>query len=181
MKSIKLLKSGILIALFILSNQFINQTLAQAYKYVDKDKAFSIEFPGKPDTSKQVVPSDIGNLDMYLVLYEKSIDEVYMLAYTDYPEDIIVASDSKDLLEAAIEGSMSSFGITEPDYEKEITVDGNPGIVYEANIKSDENSMHVINKTIFVKYRLYQILILYQNSEIPEKDSKAFYNSFKLL
>lgn len=150
---------------------------AQDYVYIDPDKTFSIRFPAEPETGKEVVPTELGDLDMFTIMYEASYDKVYMLAYTDYPADLVNASDAAVLLNGAKEGSLGSFGISTPSYEKSITFEGHPGTYFEAN----GNDMYVAYKLILVENRLYQIVILQMSNPISDSEVEGFIDTFKLL
>ena len=150
---------------------------AQDYVYVNSDKNFSIRFPAEPETGKEVVSTELGDLDMYTIMYEASDVKVYMLAYTDYPADLVSTSDADVLLDGAKEGSLGSFGISTPSYEKSINFDGYPGKYFEA----EGNDMHVAYKLILVENRLYQIVILQLSNPISDSDIEGFIETFKLL
>ncbi len=100
-----------------------------------------------------------------------------MLAYTDYPADLVSESDAQVLLDGAKEGSMSSFGISKTEIDKNITFDGHPGQYFEAN----SNDIYVSYKLLLVENRLYQIVILQMGSPIIQNDISNFTDTFKLL
>jgi len=173
MKFKKIFSAGLIV--IFLAFSFVIQ--AQDYTYIDPDKKFSVHFPGTPETGKEVVPTDLGDLDMFTVMYEASYDKVFMVAYTDYPAALVDESNAEVLLDGAKEGSLGSFGISMPSFEESITFDGHPGKYFEAS----GNDMHVSYKLILVENRLYQLVILQIGDPISESDVESFIDTFKLL
>ncbi len=175
MKQFVFLRSGILL-LFVLA--FLASTAQSSYVYVSPDNKFSIRFPAEPESTSEAVPTDIGDIQMYSVMYEESVNKAYMVAYSDYPANLIEASDPMDLLYGAQSGGLSSLGITEPDVQEEITFDGYPGLFFKAN----ESGVKVVYKVLLVKNRLYQIAVLVTGDVmISDSDISNFIDTFKLL
>lgn len=175
MKQINFFRSTILL-LFAFS--FLTITAQNSHVYISPDKAFSIRFPAEPEVNSESVPTDIGDIQMYTVMYEESINKAYMVAYSDYPADLIDASDPMDLLYGAQSGGLSSLGITEPDEQEEITFDGYPGLFFEAS----HDGVDVVYKVLLVKNRLYQVAVLTTgDAVITDSDLTEFIDSFNLL
>ena len=78
------------------------------YEISSFEGRFSITFPDKPGYSVEDVETDVGMLKMHTYIYEGSDDVAFLLAYIDYPQDLVDESDADDLLEAAMEGAVGS-------------------------------------------------------------------------
>lgn len=137
---------------------------------------FTINFPGTPTEETQSVPTEVGNIEMVTFMYEKSATEVYMVAYSDYPSALIELSNAKDLLGGAKDGALGTYGAT-VSTEKDITIDGNPGMFFKAN----SDSYYVTYEIYLVDNRLYQIVILKDGAYASESDYNKFTKTFKLL
>ena len=59
-------------------------------------------FPGTPNEQRQTIPLEgYGTIEMIATMYEPSPDKIYMVAYADYPKEIVAkankANKNKDL------------------------------------------------------------------------------------
>ncbi|PKP01960.1 MAG: hypothetical protein CVU11_13620 [Bacteroidetes bacterium HGW-Bacteroidetes-6] len=123
--------------------------------YVSKDGKFKVKFPGTPEVSSQMVPTDAGEIEMFTYIYEKSATEAYMVAYGDYPSSLIDGSDPKELLEASRDGALETSKI---DGNEDLKVNGFPAIRTRA-IDVEQN-FYYIYEVILAKNRLYQVMIV---------------------
>lgn len=145
--------------------------------YILKRKRFELTFPGKPSESSDVVPTDVGDIDMTSFLYEVSPQEVWMLAYSDYPPKYVDGSNSEELLQGGKNGAMESLGIYNTDTDKNVDVQGNPGLEFSAT-----NGTYFVNyKMVLVGSRLYQVAILKDGKYTDKKKVKNFFKSFKVI
>ena len=141
------------------------------------DGKFKINFNGEPTVSSDMVPTDVGNIEMTSFLYEKSVTEAYMVAYNDYPSEMVEASSVADMLDGAKNGSASSMNITMFDLEENIEVEGNPGRHFKGN-----NGSYYVEYKLFLKgNRLYQIAIIRDGSYATPERTKEFFGSFELI
>lgn len=147
-------------------------------KYKSEKGNFSIDFPGTPTVSEDIVPTDVGNITMYSYMYEKSVTEAYMVALSDYPSEMVAMSDEGDLLDGGKNGALESLGISKLDEEKDIELKGgHPGKYF----KGTNGTYYVVYKMYLVKNRLYQVAVLKDGSYPMGKEFDAFMSSFKLL
>ena len=51
-----------------------------------------------PTVSQQAVPTELGDSEITMFMYEKSITEAYVIGYNDYPSAIIEAGSADDML-----------------------------------------------------------------------------------
>ena len=145
--------------------------------YYSEDGGFKVKFAGEPKVSSDIVPTDVGDIEMMSFLYEKSVTEAYMVAYSDYPTAMVEQSSAKDMLIGAKNGSSGNMGITSFDLDEEVEMDGNPGMYFKGNA----NSIYAEYKIFLVGSRLYQIAILRDGSYSMPERSDEFFNSFKLV
>lgn len=145
--------------------------------YSSEDGRFKIMFQGEPKQEEQIVPTVAGNIEMVTFMYEKSITEVYMVAYSDYPSQMVEESSVDEILANSKQGSSGNMGITEFDEEAEIEIDGNPGLFY----KGKTGSLHVEYKLYMVSNRLYQLAIIRDGSYSQPERSSEFFDSFQLI
>jgi len=152
--------------------------MAQAqsgYKLTSIKGKFFIMFPGEPDYSVEDVETAVGQLKMYTYLYEESDDAAYMVAYIDYPEDMVEESDNDVLLNAALDGALGSWGIDVEKAKKETTWhEGYKGIY----TRESNDDTHTVYEVILAENRLYQIAILQYGKSISKKSISSFYDSF---
>ncbi len=147
-----------------------------AKKFKDVEGKFEIKFAGTPTITSDEVDTDLGKIQMKSFMYEITSEEVQMVAYNDYPKDMITEDSRAEMLEGGKSGALSSLGIENLDVDEEITLGKNKGIRFEGN-----------NGTYYVKYnmylienRLYQVAILKTESYPDKSTSDAFFKSFKL-
>jgi len=145
-------------------------------KYTNEDGNFKIAFPGAPTLASENIPTEVGDIEMKSFTYEKSVTEAYMLAYSDYPSEIVKQSDPETLLKGAKEGALSSQQAT-METEKKITIDGNPGYYFTAV----KDSYYMCYKIFLKENRLYQILML-RDGAYPSKEAiDEFMGSFEFI
>lgn len=145
-------------------------------KYTSEEGNFKIAFPGEPTVTSEAVPTEIGDIQMKMYMYEKSRDEAYMVAYSDYPQEAVDAGDKKEMLRGSKEGVVGNIAATIEE-EKDIEIDGNPGVFFKA--KGPEFA--TVYKLFLVKNRLYQIGILKAAAYPSDADVKGFLDSFELI
>ena len=145
-------------------------------KYMSKDGSFKISFPGTPTVSSENVPTEAGNIEMKLFTYKKSATEAYMVVYSDYPSEMVKASDPETLLNGAKEGALSNQSVT-LESEKKITLDGNPGYYFTAK----KDSYYMCYKIFLKENRLFQILMLRDGNYPSQENIDAFIGSFELI
>ena len=149
----------------------------KGHKVSSDEGKFFIIFPGKPSFSVEDVKTAVGKLKMYTYLYEESSDVAYMVAYIDYPADMVEESDNDVLLEAALEGALSSWGIDIDQADKETTWHSG----YKGIFCNERNGdTYAAYEVLLAENRLYQIAILQYGKPISKKSLSAFYDSFEL-
>lgn len=144
-------------------------------KFTSKKGKFKIQFPGEPVESKETVDTDAGKIDMVTYMYEQGTSKVFMVAYSDYPADMISSNDSKDLLKGAKEGFTGNLQLT-IDFEEFFMIDGFQGLYFKAS----NSSYYTAVKQILVNNRLFQVGILSAEGEVSVNDIQDFLETFEL-
>jgi hypothetical protein len=147
------------------------------YNYFEKNPNFKINFFGiEPSISENPVETEIGTIYMTTYMYEKTMNEIYMVAISDFPEEHIAGSDKTGLLEGAKNGYCNNLNMSVSN-SKTVYIDSHQGIYFEA---SSSDNYYTAAADYLVKNRLYQIAILRIDRMPSENEIKDFIFSFKL-
>lgn len=136
---------------------------------------FSINFKEKPSEQQQDVPTAVGNVKMYMFMHEESRSKAYMVAYCDYPAEMIQAANPVDLLQGSKEGVVGKFDATIKD-EKVGKFQGHDAIDFTATGPQYSTAY----KLVLANNRLYQVGILQDSGPVDQNDIDTFIGSFKL-
>jgi hypothetical protein len=145
--------------------------------YYSEDGRFKIKFQGEPKVNSDLIPTDVGNIEMSSFMYEKSVTEAYMVAYSDYPSEIVKNSSVDEMLQGAKDGSSGNMGITKFDLDEKIELDGHKGLYF----RGSAGTIHAEYKIFLVENRLYQVAILRDGGYSKPERSDEFFNSFQLV
>ena len=153
-----------------------NSFAVDKLSFTSKEGKFSINFKQVPKESSENVPTGVGDIKMFMFMYEASNTKAYMVAYCDYPIESVNSGDPMTLLNGAKNGVVGQFEsvITSETTGKFM---GNPCIDFTAS----GQQYHTSYKLILVKNRLYQVGILQDKEPVAKDDTKSFIGSFKLL
>lgn len=136
---------------------------------------FSIQFKQTPKESVEDVPTAVGNIKMYMFMYEESATKAYMAAYCDYPEELVANGDAKSMLDGSKNGVLGQFQatITKENAGKFM---GHESLDFTA----DGPQYNTAYKLVLAKNRLYQIGILQSGGSVTQEDIDAFIGTFKI-
>ncbi len=176
------LKICVGILMVILLSGFAPETWV---KIQSKDNKFSIEFPRKPEESERKIQTEIGELNMNVVIHEvgkyKDENSVYGVIYSDYP-DSLVNSDFKDeyideFFENAIKGTVSNLKgqIIE---EKRVLLSSYPGREVKISFMEGQGIMKL--HVYLVKNRAYILEVGCETKNDNNKSMDRFFSSFVL-
>ena len=161
------------------SEEWIDETetkeisyLEDVEPYVAVDGGFSIKFPGIPTYSVDKVETDYGTIDMHFYIYEGSMYKAYMVAYADYPPQVVIDKGVELVLKDAAYGMTEGM---EVHFMEEFEKDLASGLVISA---SDDVSYMDVDLYL-IGDRLYQVAVIdtYQFAE----DGLEFLASFDFL
>ncbi|MCB0401918.1 MAG: hypothetical protein KDD41_07530 [Flavobacteriales bacterium] len=176
-EEIDALNNDLMSAVEELADEVEEEAEEESELYHSEDGRFNINFLGEPTVKSEMVPTVVGNIEMTYFLYEHSVTEAYMVAYSDYPSELVKQSSVAEILAGAKKGSSTNMGITSFDLEEDIEINGNPGLYF----KGRTGTIHAEYKLYMVENRLYQVAILRDGGySLPER-SDDFFNSFELI
>ncbi len=140
---------------------------------------FSIAAPAPFEETQQSVETPVGPVDIYTFTAETD-DTAYVVAYSDYPSEIIEQTDPQVLLDSSRDGAVANLGGTLVS-EEVIDLEGNPGRSLIINATANQNQAATINSRIYlVDNRLYQVLVVVPEGESTPEESESFLDSFDL-
>lgn len=143
--------------------------------FVCENGGFSIIFPGAPEVTWDIVETDVGDIDLYSYLYEISDAEAYMVAFGDYPEELIDRENPYEMLVSSREGALEDMDAVIED-EKQFEVNGFPAVRTYAIGQAD--NMYIVYQTAIANNRLYQIMMA-RDAEYPSTQNvSSFLDSF---
>jgi len=146
-------------------------------------KTYKISFPGEPKKMTQNVPSEVGQLNMIIAMYEPQANDdnhIYMIAETDYP-DSSIHSDKTEMLDkffrGAIDGALKNLN---SDLIKEVP--GHVGKYPSRSIEIDyKKGLAVIKmELILCKSKLISIQTITATKKFSNPSVDKFFASFEL-
>lgn len=151
-------------------------TETSAEKFYSEDGKFKVNFAGTPEITSESVATEVGSIEIFMFMYEKSLTEIELLAYSDYPSALVEMSDEDKMLQDAKTGAISNLEASIVE-EKEITYKGYKGLEFKAN----SAQIYVNYKIFLVKNRLYQIGLMRDGSFASEENVNKLFDSFELI
>ena len=135
---------------------------------------FKVLMPGVPKTSRQTIPTDIGNVAATRYTVTDAANVTYDVLLNDYPEAGLTRASPHKLLDGARDGLMyQTKGRMMSD--KRFTLAGFPGRDLEI---TGANGSHYRVRLVWVGSRLYQIMTVTPGK--PRPDSNLFFESFQI-
>ncbi|MEK7672461.1 MAG: hypothetical protein AAB373_01115 [Patescibacteria group bacterium] len=153
------------------------ETSAESDAFVSEAGKFSIVFPGEPVESSQAIPTAAGDIMMYMYMYEEGVTQAFMVSYSDYPADLVAASDSKTLLDGGKEGQLGALG-TAPVLDKDEYI--KMGEFDGTYMKAYGDGLYTVSKTVLAGNRLYQLLVMKDGSYPTQEEEDSFLGSFEI-
>ena len=138
---------------------------------------FSINFPMPPATDTTYKEtSKAGTLYGCQYTYKKSANGYYIANYIDYNEGMVTDKNKEALLNTRADAFVTRLGgkLTNATKGK---LNDYPTLTWSSKIN---DSLNIQMKSLFVGRRYYQFGTMAYNSEISEKEAKAFIESFKI-
>jgi hypothetical protein len=151
-------------------------TASESEVFVAEDGSFSVFFPDTPEKEEESVDTEVGVITLVTYIFEESMDKAYMVAYSDYPDLLIMMANTKDLLQGGKQGALASLGIDNLLEENDIEKGGVEGLYFRGNDGSD---YHVEYEIYLKGNRLYQIAIIETGGRANSDKDQLFFESFK--
>lgn len=158
---------------------------AEWVKIQSKEGRYSILFPNKPTESEQSVETEIGAMQLKVMMYEvgkfKDDNAVYGIIYADYP-DTLIHSDFKDeIIDAFFENSINGAAKNMKGTvlsEKKVAYKNYPGRHAVVSFMEGEGIMHL--QIFLVKNRGYILEVGCETKKDNNPAIDKFFQSFVL-
>ncbi len=150
-------------------------------EYQSQAGRYSILMPDKPKEQTQSVNSAAGTLEMYIVSVENQ-SGAYLVAYVDYPADLIRSGQENDILDGAVQGGVANVN-GKLTRQQDFPLDTIPGreAEFDAPAQGAQPATHIKSRYFLVNNRLYQVMVVApQRQGLPDAAQK-FFDSFKLV
>jgi hypothetical protein len=142
-----------------------------------KGGKFTVKMPAKPKDTSQEIDSAVGKLKVNMYMYEEGNAGVYMVAYTDYPEDSVTEENVKDVLAGAESGGIKGVK-GKLIKSKAIKLGKYPGREVTYTVPAIKGTA---KSRIFVAGdRLYQVVALGNEEFMGSEEIDFFFGSFKI-
>ncbi len=139
--------------------------------------SFSASMPGRPTKTTQTVQTAFGKIDVHMNVVERNMGQIaFIVSYSDFP----LVGDKNGALNGGVQGAVKSVnGTIETQHDIEIA--GYPGrhVTFNGSVAGQPLIGHT--RVLFVKKRLYQLLVLGLPNEIQQPDVQRFLESFQPL
>ncbi|MGF1458645.1 MAG: hypothetical protein ACFBSG_06410 [Leptolyngbyaceae cyanobacterium] len=140
---------------------------------------FSIATPEPFEETQQSVQTPVGPVEIHTFTAETG-DSAYVVAYSDYPEEIVDQTDPQVLLNSSRDGAVGNLGGTLIS-ESELELEGHPGRALVIRADAEQGETATISSHIYlVDNRLYQVLVVAPENSPEAGTSAAFLDSFDL-
>lgn len=145
----------------------------------DRVGRFSVNFPGRAETSTQRVETQAGTVLAHIFTYRPTMGgSTYTVVYSDYPDGAMANTVPDSVYEGVINGAMGQTGGT---LKSSTAVQAGGVSGREAVFQSADQKTALRTRYFLTGDRLYQIA--YEGSPGSEtgKDAVAFFDSFHIL
>jgi len=166
---------------FKIDEDLYGQSMSNKSTYVPK---YEIDFPDTPETSTQIVDSEIGKLTLHLKILEPENDNnnrFYMVGETAYPKDAVSNLEGYELDKFYIEsinGSLNSVNGTLISLNN-IQYEDYVGKEFKCSIS--EGSFVLIYRLFLINNQLYTIGVMTTPEELNNNLLTSFFDSFKII
>jgi len=143
--------------------------------YLSKEGGFEVTLPGKPVESRQNVKTRLGTLQVTMLLLEQKNEAVFVVSFSEFPENAFKDGDDQKRLNFARDGAVASAK-GKLKSEKKITLGKIPG----RELLIESGGKGTIRTRIYaVEKRLYQTMVVGAGAFVQGKDAERFLNSLK--
>jgi hypothetical protein len=156
------------------------------FAFENKPGNFRIEFPGMPVKSEKIANTPSGPIKMNIFSYDGDLAEVgnkmYMLMYSDYPEDVISSKKRRGLVDTffknSIDGAVNSIhgklvSTENADFNKY------PGRLVKVLFAEGKGFLDI--HFYLVNNRMYMLEVGYQKGQQNAASQQHFFKSFAQL
>ncbi len=164
-----------------------DETMAQAddwHTYISEEHKYKIDFPAEPTEQTQTIPSEIGPLNLAIIMHDASFSGednlIYMVNYTQYPEGTIhsdMEAMHDQIFRGAVDGAVSNVG-GKLISEEPIEVNSFPGRKVKVDFQDGANVITM--KCFLVNDAMYIMQTICETSKDDNERMKQFFDSFVL-
>jgi hypothetical protein len=145
--------------------------------FTSKEGGFSITMPDPTTQTKKTLKTASGPLQVTVISAEGRDDALFVVSYSDYPENDLKTGTPEERLEHARKGAVNhAKGKLRSD--KPLEMNGHPG--REIVIEKDGNVIAKM-RLYLVGRRLYQVMVLGNGPVFKGKEADSFLHSFRLI
>ncbi|MCI2228439.1 hypothetical protein MC378_04610 [Polaribacter sp. MSW13] len=173
-------KNLLIIVLFLNASILMSQDWSR-YKY--EELGFIADFPSVPEKNVQKVDTEVGQLDMHMIMVSKKEGEddnfVYLLVRSDYPKSQFINATkeyNKEVLDGAIAGAVKNIK-GKILYDKTVRFNGYPGRV--TKIKIDGGYLYL--NCYLVDNIMFICEVICPVSKDNNKSISRFMDSFEII
>jgi hypothetical protein len=150
-------------------------------EYRSQSGRYSILMPGKPQERTQAVDSLAGSIDMHIASYEDR-SGAFLVMYADYPADLIRSEQAEAVLDGAAQGAVTNVKgrLTQ---QRNISLGTVPGreIEFDTQAQGAQPATRIKVRYFLTNGRLYQVMVVAQQSQGLPADTQKYLDSFKLI
>jgi hypothetical protein len=151
------------------------QTTANWRDFSNTEGKFTVRMPGAPKEETNTIKTDSGEITIHLFGIPIG-DTDYIVAYSDYPTDLVVSKGPTGILDSARDGAISNTKGTLITDES-IELNGFPGKLL---IVGSPDGKGIAQAKIFlVGNRLYQVFVAAEKDAAYSEENLAFLDSFQ--
>jgi hypothetical protein len=144
-------------------------------EFLSPDKSFSALLPQGPRESSKKINTPIGSIRTF-AYNAKSKHHEFSIAYCDYPDSFVAATDPKQILAGAADGAVHNIQ-GKLLGETSIDMNGIPGT--ELKIETPQK-MVLKSRIYFAGKRLFQIMAIGKPDHAFDKELTEVFDSFKI-
>ena len=149
-------------------------------EYTSQSGRYSILMPGKPKEQTQSLDSTARTLNMYTATFEDRAG-AYLVAYVDYPADMIRSGSEDYVLDGAVQGGVANVN-GKLARQQEISLGEFPGreVELDSPTRGAQPALHIKARYFLAGNRLYQVLVIVQQDQGLPDSAQKFFDSFRL-
>ncbi len=156
-----------------------NTAAPKLEEFASEPGGFAVAAPRALEEDVASVETAVGPIDIHTFTTTQG-ETAYIVAYSDYPADLITQSDPQQVLNGSRDGAVQNVGGTLVS-EESIDLDGNPGKALVIDTTTDTGDAATVNARLYlVDNRLYQILVVVPKGGEESTSTEAFLDSFSL-
>ncbi|MFH2045688.1 MAG: hypothetical protein ABIK92_11140 [Pseudomonadota bacterium] len=163
----------VLVLCFIISGC---DNIGSMQKFKSDEGRFSIMVPSKPEQQNQTLNTPIGILEMKTFVIDKP-NIAYIMAYVDYPDEVIDNSDPEAILDGARDGMLNKADVKLIN-EEEISYGEDPAREIQYTVKGKLGKGHIV--ILLSGRRLYQVGAVGLNAIFPQDVVQHYIDSFEI-